>query len=90
MSALASTLAPHTQIAHASHAAKRGASLRACAVLVSWPRSNGVDNGKLWFDSVRVPRGALLDAFSQVRPEGNGARRLRAPLMRRGAGAARR
>lgn len=29
--------------------------------------SNGVDNGKLWFDHVRVPRGALLDAFSQVR-----------------------
>jgi hypothetical protein len=26
----------------------------------------GVDNGKLWFDHVRVPRGALLDAFSQV------------------------
>ena len=25
---------------------------------------NGVDNGKLWFDNVRVPREALLNAFS--------------------------
>ncbi|KAK9806580.1 hypothetical protein WJX73_004625 [Symbiochloris irregularis] len=27
---------------------------------------NGVDNGKLWFDHVRVPREALLDQNSQV------------------------
>jgi acyl-CoA oxidase len=27
---------------------------------------NGVDNGKLWFDHVRVPRAHLLDAHSQV------------------------
>ena len=31
---------------------------------------NGVDNGKLWFDHVRVPRDALLDAFSSVAPDG--------------------
>ncbi|KAG1666186.1 hypothetical protein FOA52_012033 [Chlamydomonas sp. UWO 241] len=31
---------------------------------------NGVDNGKLWFDNVRVPRGALLNAFSDVAPDG--------------------
>jgi alkylation response protein AidB-like acyl-CoA dehydrogenase len=31
---------------------------------------NGVDNGKLRFDRVRVPRGALLDAFSSVAPDG--------------------
>ncbi|EFJ45833.1 hypothetical protein VOLCADRAFT_93964 [Volvox carteri f. nagariensis] len=31
---------------------------------------NGVDNGKLWFDHVRVPRTALLDAFSSVSAEG--------------------
>lgn len=30
----------------------------------------GVDNGKLWFDHVRVPRQYLLDAFSQVAPDG--------------------
>jgi len=31
---------------------------------------NGVDNGRLWFDDVRVPRGALLDRFGQVLPDG--------------------
>jgi len=33
---------------------------------------NGVDNGKLWFDHVRVPRGALLDAWSQGTSRGSG------------------
>lgn len=32
---------------------------------------NGVDNGKLWFDHVRVPRSALLDASSQVERDGS-------------------
>lgn len=31
---------------------------------------NGVDNGRIWFDGVRVPRDALLDRFAQVGPEG--------------------
>ena len=31
---------------------------------------NGVDNGRIWFDGVRVPRDALLDRFAQVSPEG--------------------
>ena len=31
---------------------------------------NAVDNGKLWFDQVRVPRGALLNAHSNVSPDG--------------------
>ena len=31
---------------------------------------NGVDNGRIRFDKVRVPRGALLDRFAQVSPEG--------------------
>ena len=31
---------------------------------------NGVDNGRLWFDNVRVPRTALLDKFASVRPDG--------------------
>ena len=31
---------------------------------------NGVDNGRIRFDGVRVPRGALLDRFAQVGPEG--------------------
>jgi len=31
---------------------------------------NGVDNGRLWFDQVRVPRDALLDRFGAVAPDG--------------------
>lgn len=31
---------------------------------------NGVDNGKIWLDNVRVPRKNLLDAQSQVSKEG--------------------
>ncbi|WP_248580091.1 acyl-CoA dehydrogenase family protein [Nocardioides sp. InS609-2] len=30
----------------------------------------GVDNGRLWFDGVRVPRGSLLNRFADVTPEG--------------------
>ncbi|MFD7293123.1 acyl-CoA dehydrogenase [Streptomyces sp. NPDC059897] len=31
---------------------------------------NGVDNGRLWFDGVRVPREALLNRFAEVTPDG--------------------
>ena len=31
---------------------------------------NGVDNGRLWFDQVRVPRENLLDRFASVSEEG--------------------
>jgi acyl-CoA oxidase len=31
---------------------------------------NGVDNGRLWFDDVRIPRDNLLDRFGQVSAEG--------------------
>ena len=31
----------------------------------------GVDNGQLWFDHVRVPRDALLDAFASVAADGS-------------------
>ncbi|MFD5023843.1 acyl-CoA dehydrogenase [Streptomyces sp. NPDC058373] len=31
---------------------------------------NGVDNGRIWFDEVRVPREALLNRFADVTPEG--------------------
>jgi acyl-CoA oxidase len=31
---------------------------------------NGVDNGRLWFDHVRVPRTALLNRYADVSPEG--------------------
>jgi acyl-CoA oxidase len=32
---------------------------------------NGVDNGRLWFDQVRVEKGALLDRFGQVADDGS-------------------
>ncbi|MET7644325.1 acyl-CoA dehydrogenase [Streptomyces sp. NPDC005426] len=31
---------------------------------------NGVDNGRIWFDDVRVPREALLNRFADVTPDG--------------------
>ncbi|MGA9747703.1 MAG: acyl-CoA dehydrogenase [Nocardioides sp.] len=31
---------------------------------------NGVDNGRIWFDQVRVPRDALLDRYAQVGADG--------------------
>jgi acyl-CoA oxidase len=31
---------------------------------------NGVDNGRIWFENVRVPRTALLNRFANVSPEG--------------------
>jgi acyl-CoA oxidase len=31
---------------------------------------NGVDNGRLWFDKVRIPRENLLDRFATVGPDG--------------------
>jgi acyl-CoA oxidase len=37
---------------------------------------NGVDNGRLWFDGVRVPRDNLLDRFAQVTEDG----RYRSPI----------
>ena len=31
---------------------------------------NGVDNGRIWFDEVRVPRENLLDRYASVSPDG--------------------
>lgn len=31
---------------------------------------NGVDNGQIWFDHVKVPRDALLDKYASVSAEG--------------------
>lgn len=32
---------------------------------------NGVDNGRIWFDRVRIPRANLLDRFATVHPDGS-------------------
>ena len=43
---------------------------------------NGVDNGRLRFDRVRVPREALLDRYAEVTPEGEYRSRIENPDRR--------
>jgi acyl-CoA oxidase len=43
---------------------------------------NGVDNGRLWFDRVRVPRENLLDRFAQVSPDGAYSSPIASPSKR--------
>lgn len=43
---------------------------------------NGVDNGKIWFDHVRIPRSDLLDKFAQVAPDGTYTSKIENPGAR--------
>ncbi len=43
---------------------------------------NGVDNGRLWFDDVHVPREALLDRFGGVAEDGTYASSIQDPSAR--------
>ena len=43
---------------------------------------NGVDNGRIWFDHVRVPRVELLDRFAQVAADGGYASGITNPAAR--------
>ena len=43
---------------------------------------DGVDNGKLWFDGVRVPREALLDRYATVSPDGTYHSEIESPTKR--------
>jgi acyl-CoA oxidase len=43
---------------------------------------DGVDNGRLWFDGVRVPLDALLDRYAQVTPEGEYTSAIENPTKR--------
>ena len=43
---------------------------------------NGVDNGKLWFDEVRVPREALLNRFADVSEDGTYSSEIENPNRR--------
>ncbi len=43
---------------------------------------DGVDNGRIWFDHVRVPREALLDRFSRVDPDGRYESSITSPARR--------
>ncbi|KAG2490905.1 hypothetical protein HYH03_010818 [Edaphochlamys debaryana] len=46
---------------------------------------NGVDNGRVWFDNIRVPREDMLDAFSSVSPDGTYTSRINSVSARFGA-----
>src|SRR4051812_24916354 len=43
---------------------------------------NGVDNGRIWFDHVRVPRETLLDRYAQVAPDGTYTSPIENPTKR--------
>src|SRR3954463_14482866 len=43
---------------------------------------DGVDNGRIWFDHVRVPREAPLDRYAQVTPEGEYTSAIENPTKR--------
>ena len=43
---------------------------------------NGIDNGRLWFDEVRVPRENLLDRFAQVEADGTYGSPINSPAKR--------
>ena len=43
---------------------------------------NGVDNGRIRFDRVRIPREALLDRFSTVHPDGRYGSSITSPARR--------
>ena len=43
---------------------------------------NGVDNGRIWFDHVRVPRENLLDRYAQVAADGTYSSPIENPTKR--------
>jgi acyl-CoA oxidase len=43
---------------------------------------NGVDNGRIWFDQVRVPRSALLNRFADVDANGKYQSQIKNPTAR--------
>jgi acyl-CoA oxidase len=43
---------------------------------------NGVDNGRIWFDHVRIPREAMLDRFATVNPDGSYESSITSPSRR--------
>lgn len=46
---------------------------------------NGVDNGRIWFDKVRIPRENLLNAVADVTPDGKYESAIKDPDQRFGA-----
>lgn len=46
---------------------------------------NGVDNGRIWFDSVRIPRENILNSVADVSPDGKYLSAIKDPDQRFGA-----
>ncbi len=46
---------------------------------------NGVDNGRIWFRQLRVPKSALLDAYASIDDEGQYVSSVEEPRRRFGA-----
>ncbi len=55
------------QLRDENHHLMPGVSVEDCGYKMGL---NGVDNGKIWFDQVRIPRENLLDKYGQVAPDG--------------------
>ncbi|MBW3561149.1 MAG: acyl-CoA dehydrogenase family protein [Actinobacteria bacterium] len=49
------------------HEVREGVTIEDCGHKAGM---NGVDNGRIWFDQVRVPRTALLDRYGEVASDG--------------------
>ncbi len=46
---------------------KEGVRIEDCGLKIGL---NGVDNGRIWFDEVRIPRENMLDRYASVTPDG--------------------
>ena len=42
---------------------------------------NGVDNGRIWFDNLRIPRENMLNSVADVSPDGQYMSSIKDPLQ---------
>ena len=42
---------------------------------------NGVDNGRIWFDHLRIPRENMLNSVAEVSPDGQYLSSIKDPLQ---------
>ncbi|MEU3232510.1 acyl-CoA dehydrogenase [Nocardiopsis alba] len=84
------TPGPDGLIEHGVHALmvpirdEDGAALPGITIEDCGPKAglNGVDNGRLWFDQVRVPRTDLLNRYGDVSPDGTYSSPIESPNRR--------
>eukprot|EP00887_Chlorella_sp_A99_P007225 scaffold2.g7225.t1 len=75
---------PHVFVVHLRDAAGRCLEGVRCSDNGPKMGLNGVDNGQIWFENVRVPRDALLDRYAQVDAAGNYHSPIANPVQRFG------